>query len=282
MPVTAVDDPADPRLVELTGLTDAEARASLEAAHGCFVAEGLLALESALRSPYPVRSILVAERMRARVEQLLVDGSAEAVEVFVAPQPLLEAVTGFRIHRGVVASVGRLPLPDPDALVARARRLLLVEAVNDHENLGALLRNAAAFGVDAVLLDPRCSDPLYRRAVRVSLGHVLHVPWTRTGPLPEVLRGLSADAVATLALTPSGEVTAHDVVRRRSGERVAWVVGAEGPGLDAATLQAADERVRIPIAAGVDSLNVATAAAVALALSQPGQGSGSRPDCSPG
>lgn len=151
MPITAVDDPGDPRLVELTGLTDAEARAAMEDEHGCFVAEGLLTLEAALRSAYPVRSVLVAERRLARVRQLLADEGAGDVDVFVGPQPLLEGVTGFRIHRGVVASVGRLALPDPEALVAGARRVLVIEAVNDHENLGALFRNAAAFGVDAVL-----------------------------------------------------------------------------------------------------------------------------------
>lgn len=270
MPVVAIEDPDDPRLVELTALTDARARASLEATHGCFVAEGLLTLESALHSPYPVRSLLVAEAKLARVQRLLADEGAGDVDVFVGPQALLEAVTGFRIHRGVVASVRRLPLPDPDALVAGARRLLVAEALNDHENLGALFRNAAALGVDAVLLDPRCADPLYRRAVRVSLGHVLHVPWTRTTVLPEALPELSASGIATMALTPAGEVTVHEVIQRRSNDRLAWVVGAEGPGLEAATLRAADERVRIPVAAGVDSLNVATAAAVALALSWTG------------
>jgi len=263
MRAVRVDDPGDPRLVELTGLTDAAARARVEAEHGCFVAEGLLALEAALRSRHPVRSVLVAEPKLDRVAALVGDLD---VDVHVGPPALLEAVTGFPIHRGVVASVGRLPLPELGALVPGARRLLVVEAVNDHENLGALFRNAAAFGVDAVLLDPRCADPLYRRSVRVSLGHVLHVPWTRTTALDAALPDLSAAGIATLALTPAGESTVHDVAERRHGERLAWVVGAEGPGLDPATLAAADERVRIPVATGVDSLNVATAAAVALAL----------------
>jgi len=264
---TRVDDQDDPRLVELTRLTDAQARAAIEAEHGCFVAEGLLALEAALRSAHPVRSVLVSEPKLARVEALLAEAGRPDVEVFVGAPTLLEAVTGFPIHRGVVASVGRLPAPEPGALLRGARRALVVEAVNDHENLGALFRNAAAFGVDAVLLDPRCADPLYRRSVRVSLGHVLHVPWTRVSPLDGCLPELSAAGLVTLALTPAGESSLHDVAARRRGERLAWVVGAEGPGLDPATLAAADERVRVPIADGVDSLNVATAAAVALALS---------------
>jgi len=266
MHVVPVDDPGDPRLVELAGLTDAAARARLEAEHGCFVAEGLLALEAALRSPYPVRSVLVAEPKLARVEALV--GGADVV-VHVAPPALLQAVTGFAIHRGVLASVGRLPLPDPAGLVTGARRLLVVEEVNDHENLGALFRNAAAFGVDAMLLDPRCADPLYRRSVRVSVGQVLHVPWTRIDPLDAAVPALRSVGIATLALTPAGEVTVQDVAARRRGDRLAWIVGAEGPGLSAAALAAADERVRIPVAAGIDSLNVATAAAVALAMSAP-------------
>ncbi|MFP5322264.1 MAG: TrmH family RNA methyltransferase [Acidimicrobiia bacterium] len=266
MRTTRVDDPADPRLAELAGLTDAEARAAVEAEHGCLVAEGLLALEAALASPHPVRSVLVAEPKLDRVAELVGDAD---VDVFVGSPALLEAVTGFSIHRGVVASVGRLPLPDPAALVAGAQRILVVEGVNDHENLGALFRNAAAFGVDAVLLDPRCADPLYRRSVRVSLGHVLHVPWTRMEPLDVGLPRLHEAGVATLALTPAGESTVHDVAARRRDERVAWAVGAEGPGLSEEALAAATERVRIPIAAGVDSLNVATAAAIALALTAP-------------
>ena len=266
MRITRVDDPADPRLVELTTLTDAQARAALEAEHGCFVAEGLLALQAALRSPYPVRSVLVAEPKLDRVAELVGDAD---VDVHVGSPALLESVTGFRIHRGVVASVGRLPPPRPDAIVSGAHRLLVVEAVNDHENLGSLFRNAAAFGVDGVLLDPRCADPLYRRSVRVSLGHVLHVPWTRIDTLAGALRRLSDGGVVTLALSSAGESTVHDVAFRHRGDRLAWVVGAEGPGLAPATMAAADERARIPMAAGVDSLNVATAAAVALALTTP-------------
>ncbi len=261
MRIVPVDDPADPRLVELTRLTDAAARATIEAEHGCFVAEGILTLETVLASAYPLRSVLVAESRLPRVAALLDEVD---VDVHVGPLSLLEDVTGYPIHRGVIASVGRLPLPRPDELIRDADRVLVAEAVTDHENLGALFRNAAAFGVDAVLLDPRCADPLYRRSVRVSLGHLLRVPWTRIGPLPQSLGLLHDAGLRTLALTPAGERSAHDV---DPDQRVAWLVGAEGPGLDAATLAAADERVRIPIASGVDSLNVATAAAVALALS---------------
>ncbi|MGK2928548.1 MAG: TrmH family RNA methyltransferase [Acidimicrobiales bacterium] len=260
--IVAVDDAADPRLAEVAGLRDAAARAVTEADHGCFVVEGLLCLEVAAGSPYPLRSVLVSESKLRRVLPLL---EGIAVDVFVGSRDLLEEVTGFAIHRGVVASAGRLPLPRPDALVAGGRRALVVEGLNDHENLGALFRNAAAFGVDAVLLDRTSADPLYRRSVRVSLGHVLRVPWTRIGALPDGLDLLRGAGFSTVALSPSGDVTVEAI----GDERVAWIVGAEGPGLSEATLAAADRRARIPMAPGVDSLNVATAAAVALALSSP-------------
>ena len=257
--VIPVDDATDPRLVELTGLTDAAARARTEAAHGCFVVEGLLALEAAVASRHPLRAVLVADHKLARVTPLL---DAVDVDVFVGSQALLEAVTGFRIHRGVVASAGRLPDPDPATLVGGAARVAVLEGINDHENLGALFRNAAAFGVDAVLVDDTTADPLYRRSVRVSLGHVLHVPWTRLGPLPAGLGALRDAGLTTVALTPGGDTDVRDLGQ----QRVAWLLGAEGAGLTEATLEAADVRARISMATGVDSLNVATALAVALAV----------------
>jgi len=257
-----VEDPADPRLVEVAGLTDAAARARTEAEHGCFVVEGLLALEAAARSPHPLRAVLVA---RPKLERVLPVVDDLDIDIFVAEPGLLEAVTGFDMHRGVVASAGRLPLPEPAAVLAGARRVAVVEGVNDHENLGALFRNAAAFGIDAVLLDPSTADPLYRRSVRVSLGHVLRVPWTRLAPLPGGLAPVRDAGLTTVALTPRGLVDVRDL----PDERIAWLLGAEGPGLTGATLAAADLRVRIPMAGGVDSLNVATAAAVAFALTAP-------------
>ena len=258
--IVTVDDPDDPRLVELTGLKDAAARARLEAEHGCFVVEGLLALEAAVASPYPLRSVLVSEGKLPRVLPWL---EGVAVDVFVGPARLLETITGFAIHRGVVASAARLPLPEPAPVLARARHAVVLEGLNDHENMGALFRNAAAFGLDAVLLDPTCADPLYRRSVRVSLGHVLRVPWTRLDPLPDGLGVCAAAGLEAVALTPTGDV---DVRELDPARRRAWLLGAEGAGLTPATLAAADVRARIPMATGVDSLNVATAAAVAFAL----------------
>lgn len=179
-------------------------------------------------------------------------------------------VTGFAIHRGIVASAGRLPLPRPEAVLSGARQVAVLEAVNDHENIGALFRNAAAFGIDAVLLDPTTADPLYRRSVRVSLGHVLHVPWARMEPWPDGLAVVRDAGFRVLALSPAGPRTVAEAVADTS-DPIAWLLGAEGPGLSDVAVAAADEQVRIPIAEGVDSLNVATAAAVAFALNSPQQ-----------
>ncbi len=259
-PPVVVTDPADPRLVAFTRLTDAELRRRVEAEHGLFVVEGILAIERLLTSTYRPHSFLLTERALAR----LGDGPrATGAPVYIASPELLRAVVGFELHRGAVAAARRPAPVDPAEVIEGARRLLVVEGVNDAENLGSLFRNAAAFGVDAVLLDPTCADPLYRRAVRVSMGHVLAVPFARLAPWPAGLEGLRRAGVAVVALTPHPEAEPIYGIDSIDGP-VALVVGAEGPGLHDSTLGAADLRVRIPMAAGVDSLNVATAAAVAL------------------
>lgn len=258
--VIPVSDRDDHRLVEVSGLNDAQARARTEAEHGCFVVEGLLVLEAVvLDSPYRLRSVLVSDTKLPRVLDVLGDTD---VDVFVGTPALLESVTGFPIHRGIIASAERIPLPSAATLVDGASRIVVIEGLNDHENMGAMFRNAAAFGVDAVLLDPTAADPLYRRSVRVSMGHLLHVPFARTDPLPGGLAPLHDAGFTTVALTPAGE-TSLDALGPL--DQVAWLVGAEGPGLRPETMAAADLRVRIPMAGAVDSLNVATAAAIALA-----------------
>ncbi len=269
MVLVPVDGPDDEGLVELAGLTDARARAATEAMLGCFVAEGLRTLETVLDVDGSLRRLLVSRTKVDRVAALLGahgrDVDDPALPVHVAAPDDLAAIAGFAVHRGVLASVDRPALPDAADLVAGADRVLVVEGVNDHENVGALFRNAAAFGVDAVLLDGSCADPLYRRAVRVSVGHVLRVPWTRVPTVADAARLLDRWGAPTLALTPAGDTSLADVATRHAAGPLAWVVGAEGPGLSDAALAAATARVRIPVAAGVDSLNVATAAAVALA-----------------
>lgn len=262
---TRVEDVDDPRLVDFTGLTDVRSRTRFEADAGVFVAEGLLTLEAVIGSGRRVRAMLVAENKVERVAAAI--GTDPPFPVLVGTVDLLSRIAGFRVHRGVLASVERWSLPDLGSVLAGASTVLVVESVNDHENIGGLFRNAAAFGVDAVVLDRASADPLYRRSVRVSLGHVLRVPWTRSESTVATLSALADHGIRSLALTPSGGITVHRAVAEgRTG--IAWVVGAEGAGLSAATLAAVDDTVRIPMAPGVDSLNVATAAAVALAFSR--------------
>ena len=255
-----LDDAADPRLADYVALTDVELRRGLEAERGVFIVEGLLAIESLLRSRYAVRSVLLNPRAHARLAPALDRLDAP---VYVVADEVMRATVGFDLHRGAVASACRPGEDEPGPSLAEGERLVVLEGVNDHENLGGIFRNAAAFGVDAVLLDATCADPLYRRSVRVSLGHVLQVPFTRVAGWPGSLAQLRAAGWTTVALTPSGDVDIDDFARH-APRRLALLLGAEGAGLGSATLAAADHRVRIPLAPGVDSLNVATAAAVAL------------------
>lgn len=256
MNVAEVDDPGDPRLDDFRNLTDADVRPDRR---GVVIAEGVNVVERLARSPYPVRSVIgVPERiaaLRAALEPL-------DVPVYSVDKWTLSSVVGFRVTRGVLAAADRPPAVSSAALLTRSERVAVLEGLNDFENLGALFRNAAAFGLDAVLLDPRCADPLYRRSVRVSMGHVLTVPFAvLDGPWPQSLAALRGFTV--LAMTPDPAATA---LREMAVPRK-WAVllGAEGPGLSADAMAGADLRVRIPMAAGVDSLNVATAAAVAFA-----------------
>jgi tRNA G18 (ribose-2'-O)-methylase SpoU len=222
------------------------------------VVEGAFALEALVDSPYRIRTVLAAARRADDVRALVGDRATVAVR----SDAEVAEIAGFAFHRGVLASADRRPLPPPAALLGRGGTVVVTEGIGDHENLGALFRNAAAFGVAAVLADPTTADPLYRRSVRVSLGHVLRVPWTRVDPLPGGLGVLRDHGYTVVALTP--DPGAEPLRAVDWPERVALVVGSEGPGLTAATLGAADRRVRIPLAPGVDSLNVATATAVVL------------------
>ncbi|HET6663111.1 MAG TPA: RNA methyltransferase [Acidimicrobiales bacterium] len=259
--MTATGD--DPLLEDYRVLNDPERRREVERRGGFFVVEGMLALEALLDSPYGIRSVLAAERKAARVRSL-VGGRAP---VLVRSDHEVHAIAGFAFHRGVLAAADRRVLPEPQDVVAGAELVAVAEGLTDHENVGALFRNAAALGVDAVLLDPATADPLYRRSVRVSLGHVLRLPWSRVPTWPDGLGELSQGGFELLALTPAPQAepidaVALDVAARRP--RLALLVGAEGHGLSAAALASCDRLVRIPIAPGVDSLNVATAAAVAF------------------
>lgn len=256
-------DPSDPRLALYRDLKDSALRRSAELAGGVFIVEGRLALEAVLASPYPLRSVLALRRRLSVVRELRVP---DGVPVYVADEGVMAAVAGFDVHRGLLAVAGRLPPLAPEELLGTLASplLVVVEGVNDQENLGAIFRNAAAFGAGAVLLSPTCADPLYRRSVRVSLGHVLRVPFARLQPWPASLSKLGQAGFALLALTPAAAAEpVGPVSRELRGSPVALVVGAEGRGLSDAALSVC-RPVRVPMLTGVDSLNVAAATAVAL------------------
>lgn len=263
-----IEDPEDPRLDDYRALTDPALRRRYEAERGVFIVESPLAVEALVASPHApaTRSLLVGERRLARMAPAIDTLEALGVAVYTAPATVLEATAGFALHRGVVASVTRPTPVDPGALLARARCALAVEGVNDHENLGGLFRTAAAFGVEAVVLDPTCADPWYRRSVRVSMGHVLGVPHARAERWPRLLAEAAADGWDVVALAPGAPTLLHELPPAGPHDRTLVVVGAEGPGLTPEALAAAGVRpVRIAMAPGVDSLNVTTAAGVALA-----------------
>lgn len=264
--VIRLSDPADPRLGDYAALTDAALRKRYEHQHGVLIAEGPNPVRELLASPYPVRSLLVAERRLASLAPLI-DGLD--APVYVVEQDVLEEVVRFRLHQGVLACGGRLPLQTLAEVTAGAHRVLVLEGLNDHENLGTLFRTARAFSTDAVLLGPGCADPLYRRSVRVSMGHVLHVPFARTGPIDVALDALRAAGCTVLALTPDPQAVDLDDLTPLRERPLALLLGAEGPGLTAGAVAASDLGVRIPIAGGVDSLNVAAAGAVACHALRP-------------
>ena len=259
--ITRVDDPADPRIDDYRDLTHADRRPDRPGGRGLVIAEGVVVVRRLVDSPYPLRSVLGVPR---RLADLSDDLAPFDVPAFEVDAETMATAVGFHLNRGVLAVAGRAPEADVSELVRDARTVAVLEGVNDHENLGALFRNAAALGVDAVVLGPRCSDPLYRRSVRVSMGHVLRVPFaTLDGPWPESLDVLRSAGLRVAALTPAADAVPISAAAL-AGERVALLLGAEGPGLTDAALAAADVRVRIPMSSGVDSLNVATAGAVAF------------------
>ncbi len=263
-----VDDAADPRVADYTRLTDASLRTHLEAEHGLFIAEGTKVITRAAAAGYPVRSLLLGRSRLADLPALA--EAADAAPVYVVPDEVAESLTGYRVHRGALASLARKPLPAVSAAIGDARRVIVLEDLVDHGNVGAIFRCAAALGVDAVLLSPRCADPLYRRSVKVSMGAVFAIPYARMTGWYDGLAELKSAGFRVLALTPDERATPLTSALG-AGRRVALLLGTEGDGLSARWLHEADEPVRIPMnpaarAAGVDSLNVVAAAAIACHL----------------
>ncbi|MFL6161270.1 MAG: TrmH family RNA methyltransferase [Jatrophihabitantaceae bacterium] len=259
--VVEIADPADERLADFRNLTDADARPDRR---GIVIAEGVNVVQRLLGSGYRSRAIVGVAGKLAELAPVLTQRTEPRCPVYRVDKWTLSELVGFRVTRGVLASADR-PAPVAAAdLLAGGSRFMVCEAINDFENLGSIFRNCAAFGVHGVLLDPRCADPLYRRSVRVSMGNVFGVGFAvLPGSWPDSLRILSDHGVELLALTPRPGAEPLRAVSPPA--RWAVLLGAEGPGLTEAVLDRADRLVRIPMAAGVDSLNVATAGAIALA-----------------
>ncbi len=258
MPET-ITDPDDERIGDYRALTDVELRTKWEPPNGLFIAEGELVIQRALRAGYQMRSALVDEK---RVAQLT--GLPPASPLYAASQPVLESITGFHVHRGILASFHRKPPRAVAEVLAGARRLAVLEGLNTHTNLGALFRSAAALGMDAVLLSPDCADPLYRRAVRVSMGEVFAIPYAKADDWPSALDQIRSAGFTLLAMTPAADAIPLSSLTLAQRARPALLLGAEGPGLTRRALAASDVRVVIPMHHEVDSLNVATAAAIAF------------------
>jgi len=253
-----ITDPADPRLDDYRNLRDVTLRRTLEHEYGLFIAEGEKVVRRAVAAGYRPRSFAMTARW---LDGLAGELAASDAPCYVVGDAEVEAVTGFHVHRGALASMHRRPLPTVADVLADARRVLVLEDIVDHANVGALLRSAAALGADAALLSPRCADPLYRRAIKVAMGAVFNLQWTRVDDWYEAISDLAARGFTTVALTLAEDAVPLDDVSV-SGPS-ALLVGAEGPGLSAHWQQAAAVRATIPMAAGIDSLNVAAAAAVA-------------------
>ncbi|TIC86510.1 RNA methyltransferase [Nocardioides sp. GY 10127] len=259
MRLLEVTDRDDDRLADYRDLRDTQLRRSLESEHGLFLAEGEKVVRRALAAGYRPRSLLMSHRW---VEPLADVLDPLDVDVYTAPEALLEGIVGFHLHRGALGSFERRTLPSVADVLDGARTVVVLEDIVDHTNVGAIFRCAAGLGVDAVLLAPRCADPLYRRSVKVSMGTVFSVPWTRLPDWYSAMPDLSAAGFTTVAMTLADDaVDLEDAVT--DVDRLALVLGTEGEGISPRWQSSADRRAVIPMSAGVDSLNVAAAAAVA-------------------
>ena len=264
MLTTLVTDPDDPRIAAFVGLRDHELRKRREQPGGdmagVFICEGDLVVERALRAGYQLLAVLVDAKRTVPLPFV----AGEGVVVYAATGPVLMRITGYELHRGMLACFVRRPERDAPSVLENARRIVVLEGVNNPTNLGIIARSAAALGMDAMLLDTVCCDPLYRRSSRVAMGEVFKLPYARLGDFPEGLDLLRDQGFELVALTPDIDALPIDHLQLAANARVALLFGAEGPGLSDATLSRCDRQVRIPMRDGVDSLNIAAAAAIAI------------------
>lgn len=260
--VSNLDDPA---LRDYTQLTDVALRKLLEPAEGVYLAESMKVISRALHAGHLPRSVLTTEEWLPALTPVL--AKYPDVPVFVGKSDQLHGLTGFHMHRGAIAAMHRPAHPSLETLISSAETVVVLENLADHTNVGAVFRSVAALGADAVLVSESCADPLYRRAVRVSMGAVLQVPWARISDWHAAVNALHGHdfEIAAFALTDHSEdLRAFSSRVRASGQRTALVFGSEGDGLTRRALATADTTVRIPMQHGVDSLNVANAAGIAL------------------
>jgi tRNA G18 (ribose-2'-O)-methylase SpoU len=260
--VCDIDDPDDPRLDNFRDLNSIDRRPDLPTGKGLVIAEGVLVVQRMLASRFTPSAFLGTDR---RLTELRADLAGNPAPYYRVSAEVMAEAVGFHLNRGVLAAARREPERSVADVIDGARTVAVLEGVNDHENLGAIFRNAAGLDVDAVVFGSGCADPLYRRAVRVSMGHALLVPFARATDWPRELETLQRNGFRLLAMTPGADATTlPEAMAEVRGERVAILVGAEGPGLSHAAMKASDRRVRIPMSRGTDSLNVATAAALAF------------------
>jgi len=260
MSCVLINDPTDPRLDDYRAVKDG----NLWRERGLFVAEGRLVVRRVIEEwRGNVRSVLLNRAAKRQLDGVL-SGVPDVVPIYLCDAGVLAELTGFAVHRGCLALVKRPPPLALAALLAGANLLVVAEALADADNVGGVFRNAAAFGADAVVLSPTCCDPLYRKAIRTSMAMTLRVPFARAEPWPEALDVLAANGFTMVALTPREPACALDQFAATPAQRIALVIGTEGEGLSDEALARAHVRVRIPMAADVDSLNVAVATGIAL------------------
>ncbi len=262
MTIERISDASHPALEDFQRLTDVVLRSKFEPERGLYIAEGAKVIGRAIEVGHEPRSFLVSEkRLRTLADAT---GAWPEVPVLVGSEGLLEAISGFHVHRGALAAMHRPQPPAVGELLAGARRIAVIEDVMNHTNIGAIFRSAAAMGVDAVLISPSCADPLYRRSVRVSMGTVFQVPWARLDAWPGGLAELRSAGFTIAALALTDDAVDLDAIESAPPDKLAWLLGTEGDGLTSGALRDADLTVKIPMADGVDSLNVAAASAVAF------------------